>query len=247
MVNQNPQPEIYSTRHEFATAQVQGSSDTQTVYTNQASNEECRIYALAIAVLNNTSGKTQGFVNNTLNDEKSLSVTAGYSATVTSGTALTGDMQNMYVVPRATAMPFTATNIDTATTLTADYVDATLAGQASDIYYQQGGPWADELIGVDWDVKIQIGQGNVPSTAFNAGIITGTDTMMITFPTPILVLYNQPISVEVTWANSQASPQATTVKCSLIAELSLQQVACNDCGLTHPYNDGCPTPRGGGN
>ena len=40
MANQNPQPEIYTTRHTFGGSATQGSSDLQTVYTNQASNEE---------------------------------------------------------------------------------------------------------------------------------------------------------------------------------------------------------------
>lgn len=246
MVNQNPQPEIYSTRHEFATAQAQGANDTQTVYTNQASNEECRIYALAISMLTNEANVT-GHVNNSLLNSQTMAGTAGYGATMTAGTGLVGDYQNAYVVPGATSSPFILQNINTATTGTADYLDATLGATASDIFYLSGGPSSETLTCVDWNVKIQIGQGNVPSTAFNAGIITGTDTMMITFPTPILVLYNQPISVQVSWANTVASTQATIVKCSLIAELSLQQVACNDCGLTHPHNSGCPTPRGGGN
>ena len=252
MVNQNPQPEIYSTRHEFATAQVQGGLDTQTVYTNQASNEECRIYALAISILDNTSG-VAGHVNNSVRAEDTMDTAAvpptGYGVTVTATTAMTADYMNAYVVPTATTSAFRIQNIDTGTTLTADYIDVDMGTTIqNDIFYLVGGPASDTLTCVDWDVKIQVGQGNVPSTKFNAGIITGTDTMMITFPTPLLVLYNQPISVEVSWANSQNSTQATIVKCSLIAELSLQQVACNSCGMTHPFNDGCPIPSpGGGN
>ena len=43
MANQNPQPEIYTTRHSFAGSANNGTTDTQTVYTNQANNEEVRI------------------------------------------------------------------------------------------------------------------------------------------------------------------------------------------------------------
>ena len=51
MANQDPQPEIYTTRHEFAAAAAAGTTNTVTVYTNQANNEEVRIYALAIRIL----------------------------------------------------------------------------------------------------------------------------------------------------------------------------------------------------
>ena len=47
MANQNPQPEIYSTRHSFTAADTQGTTVTQTVYTNQANTEEVRIYAVS--------------------------------------------------------------------------------------------------------------------------------------------------------------------------------------------------------
>tara|TARA_B100001109_G_scaffold250739_1_gene244265 strand:- start:1 stop:426 length:426 start_codon:yes stop_codon:yes gene_type:complete len=46
MVNQNPQPEIYTTRHAFASSSASGTSDTQTVQTYQSHDEEVRIYAI---------------------------------------------------------------------------------------------------------------------------------------------------------------------------------------------------------
>lgn len=51
MVNQDPQPELYTTRHEFTTANSTGDISTVTVYTNQANNEECRIYAILVDIL----------------------------------------------------------------------------------------------------------------------------------------------------------------------------------------------------
>lgn len=51
MVNQNPQPEIWNTRHEFAgdaASTTQGTTVQQVIYTNQAHNEECRIYAIQV-------------------------------------------------------------------------------------------------------------------------------------------------------------------------------------------------------
>ena len=46
MVNQNPQPEIYTTRHAIANSSASGTSDTQTVQTYQSHDEEVRIYAI---------------------------------------------------------------------------------------------------------------------------------------------------------------------------------------------------------
>lgn len=51
MVNQDPQPELYTTRHEFTTSNSTGDISTVTVYTNQANNEECRIYAILVDIL----------------------------------------------------------------------------------------------------------------------------------------------------------------------------------------------------
>jgi len=50
MANQDPQPEIYTTRHSFAAAAAAGTTNTVTVYTNQANNEEVRIYAMAVRI-----------------------------------------------------------------------------------------------------------------------------------------------------------------------------------------------------
>ena len=51
MVNQDPQPELYTTRHEFTTSNSTGDISTVSVYTNQANNEECRIYAILVDIL----------------------------------------------------------------------------------------------------------------------------------------------------------------------------------------------------
>jgi hypothetical protein len=52
MVNQDPQPELYTTRHQFTNTNVTGDISTVTIYTNQANNEECRIYAILVDILN---------------------------------------------------------------------------------------------------------------------------------------------------------------------------------------------------
>jgi hypothetical protein len=50
MANQDPQPEIYTTRHTFTGATTSGNTNTVSVFTNQANNEEVRIYALAVRI-----------------------------------------------------------------------------------------------------------------------------------------------------------------------------------------------------
>jgi hypothetical protein len=145
MANQNPQPEIYTTRHTFGGSATQGSSDIQTVYTNQASNEEVRIYGIMADI------------------------------------SLTGD--------------------------------GSVARDAES----------------DFDIQIQIGNSNIPSKAFDLGVITQKDDRRLDFPSPILVLFNQPVSVKVIYkggANATGNTPAasTTVRVSLISELSLQNV-----------------------
>ena len=54
MANQDPQPEIYTTRHNFdASALIvnAGTTNLVSVYTNQANNEEVRIYGVAVRIL----------------------------------------------------------------------------------------------------------------------------------------------------------------------------------------------------
>jgi|TARA_R110002051_G_scaffold212462_1_gene277561 hypothetical protein len=56
MVNQDPQPDIFETTMAFANgASPVGTSVTNTIFTHQGHNEEVRIYALSVQVLNNTT------------------------------------------------------------------------------------------------------------------------------------------------------------------------------------------------
>ena len=50
MVNQNPQPEIYTTRHSFTAGEGTGTTVSQQVLTQQAHNEEVRIYGLMVNI-----------------------------------------------------------------------------------------------------------------------------------------------------------------------------------------------------
>ena len=52
MVNQDPQPEVYTTIHDFAVAPlVAGTQNQVNIFTNQANNEELRIYAVAVDIV----------------------------------------------------------------------------------------------------------------------------------------------------------------------------------------------------
>ena len=51
MVNQDPQPEVYTTIHDFPIAVAAGTQNTVNIFTNQANNEELRIYAVAVDIV----------------------------------------------------------------------------------------------------------------------------------------------------------------------------------------------------
>ena len=55
MVNQDPQPEIYTTTHTFANSAAANVVNSQYINTYQSANEETRIYAIAVDI-QNTSG-----------------------------------------------------------------------------------------------------------------------------------------------------------------------------------------------
>ena len=48
MANQDPQPEVYTTVHDFSTAVSSGTQSAVSIFTNQANNEEVRVYAVAV-------------------------------------------------------------------------------------------------------------------------------------------------------------------------------------------------------
>ena len=56
MANQDPQPEVYTTSHQFAGAVPSGTSNVISIFTNQANNEEVRLYAIGIEMLDATTG-----------------------------------------------------------------------------------------------------------------------------------------------------------------------------------------------
>ena len=149
MANQDPQPEIYTTRYNFNADTDAGgatiaanTSQVVSIYTNQANNEEVRIYGIAVRI------------------------------TDSAGNNLTGD----------------------------------------------------------YAVSIQVGANNVPSNQFDISwlannIANGGGILM--FPSPVLVLFQQPLSVTVT-TRSQITGAAgaannQTVVVDLIGELAIQK------------------------
>jgi len=48
MANQDPQPEVYTTVHDFDVATASGTQNAVSIFTNQANNEEVRVYAVAV-------------------------------------------------------------------------------------------------------------------------------------------------------------------------------------------------------
>jgi len=161
MANQNPQPEVYTTRHEFGNgaAVAAGTSVTQTIYTNQANNEEVRVYGIMAEVM------------------------AGAGANGSNGPVCCS-----------------CDAIDTQPTCT------------------------------DFNVKILVGANQVPSQSFSVTSIACKDDKTLTFPVPILVLFQQPLSVVIT-NNTACGAEYRTVKITLISELAIQSADCVDPSL----------------
>ena len=57
MVNQDPQPEIYSTVSAFGAASPQNTLVSTNINTFQAANEEVRIYAIAVEIIDNSAAE----------------------------------------------------------------------------------------------------------------------------------------------------------------------------------------------
>lgn len=56
MVNQDPQPEVYETIHSFANGANPNTVNSQYINTFQSANEEARIYAVGVQLLDGDSG-----------------------------------------------------------------------------------------------------------------------------------------------------------------------------------------------
>jgi len=152
MANQDPQPEIYTTRYVWdadtsaaGATQPAGTSQVVSIYTNQANNEEVRIYGIAVRVFDSADGAASATFN-------------------------------------------------------------------------------------DFAVSIQVGANNVPSNQFDISwlannINNGGSILM--FPSPILVLFQQPLGVTITTNSAITGTGSTannrTVVVDLIGELAIQK------------------------
>ncbi len=149
MANQDPQPEIYTVRTNFngdtgagGATVAANTSQVVSIYTNQANNEEVRIYGLAVRITDST------------------------------GTAQTGD----------------------------------------------------------YAVSIQVGANNVPSNQFDISWLANNINAgggILMFPSPVLVLFQQPLSVTVTTRSTITGDTSAalnqTVVVDLIGELAIQK------------------------
>jgi hydrogenase-4 membrane subunit HyfE len=66
MANQDPQPEIYTTRHNFDASTVlvsAGTTNLVTIYTNQANNEEVRLYGIAVRIIDENGDSVTTFTD----------------------------------------------------------------------------------------------------------------------------------------------------------------------------------------
>ena len=150
MANQDPQPEIYTTRYNFNADTGAGgatiaanTSQVVSIYTNQANNEEVRIYGIACRVFDSATGTASTTFN-------------------------------------------------------------------------------------DFAVSIQVGANNVPSNQFDItwladSISSGGGILM--FPSPVLVLFQQPLSVTVTTRSAipNVANRERRVVVDLIGELAIQK------------------------
>tara|TARA_Y100000996_G_scaffold369347_1_gene316259 strand:+ start:539 stop:1021 length:483 start_codon:yes stop_codon:yes gene_type:complete len=152
MANQDPQPEIYTTRYTWnantgagGATIAAGTSQVVSIYTNQANNEEVRIYGIACRVFDTADGSASTTFN-------------------------------------------------------------------------------------DFAVSIQVGANNIPSNSFDISwlannINNGGSILM--FPSPVLVLFQQPLSVTVTTNSAITGVASTandrTVVIDLIGELAIQK------------------------
>jgi hypothetical protein len=142
MANQDPQPELYTTRHQFTTANTAGDIATVSIYTNQANNEEVRIYAIMVDILD-----------------------------------------------------------------------------------ENGTPVSTSTTDVDFAVTIQVGPNNVPSNQFDLTTICFRNDKMLSFSSPILALFQQPLALAVELKSTTGATLAAnrTVVCTLVGELAIQK------------------------
>ena len=156
MANQDPQPEVYTTVHDFSVATASGTQSAVSIFTNQANNEEVRVFAVAV----------------------------DFSLIDAAGNQITSTTDPKFTMP------------------------------------------------TDFTMALSVGPNNIPSNAFDIAWIYGQQDQTMSFTVPVIVLFQQPLKINLT-SNSGVAAftyNGTTVatiraKISLISELSIQKIA----------------------
>ena len=87
MANQYPQPEVYTTRHPFASGASFGTSDTQNLYTNIAHNEQVLVYGVMVNFIENSTASNGigGIITLAATGDGSTEEDARFSVIINSG------------------------------------------------------------------------------------------------------------------------------------------------------------------
>ena len=84
---------------------------------------------------------------------------------------------------------------------------------------------------MDFNITLLVGANAVPSQSFSIESIACKDDKTLTFPVPVLVLFQQPLSVVITNNTQCIAGTNRTIKISLIGELAIQSADCVDPSL----------------
>jgi len=104
--------------------------------------------------------------------------------------------------------------------------------------------YVDTEVDHDMDISIFVGNNRIPSNPFDIVVISERDDRMLKFPSPILVLYSQELSIQI--VDNRAAGNNNTVKVTLVAELSISRVRCRKCGIDFPKTMSAPCSCGAG-
>ena len=93
------------------------------------------------------------------------------------------------------------------------------------ILNENGAPVTTATTDTDFDITIQVGPNSIPSNAFDATVINFKDDKTLTFSSPILALFQQPLAIQVSLQSTAGATLAAqrTVVCTLISELAIQK------------------------
>ena len=172
MANQDPEPKILTTNHDFSVPATNGTSNIATIYTNQANNEDVRIHGFAIDIVPLDAAGNQ---------LKTETVTNPY-------------------------------------------------------YYNSVAPNTSPFgTFTDFDVEILVGGNRIPTNDISIQrlVMPGdANQRYITFTSPVLILFQQPLQVSVSnnaaiaahdMVNAGTDVATVRVKVTLIGELEIQK------------------------